>query len=147
MYKFILTTHILAAAIWTGGHLVLTLGFLPKALRSKNHDIINQFESKFEVIGIPSLIIQIITGIWLTFHYLPKISMWFTFDNHISTHISVKWILLLFTLALAIHARLRLIPRLSGDNLVFLAIHIIAVTTLSVLFVIVGVGIRTGGIF
>ncbi|MEC7730094.1 MAG: hypothetical protein VX497_02305 [Candidatus Neomarinimicrobiota bacterium] len=28
--------HIIAAAIWTGGHLVLAIGFLPKALKDQD---------------------------------------------------------------------------------------------------------------
>ena len=28
--------HLLAATIWVGGHLVLALGFLPKALKNKD---------------------------------------------------------------------------------------------------------------
>ena len=55
-------------------------------------------------------------------------------------------ILLVLTLALALHARLRIIPRLSPERLPTLALHIVLVTILAVLFVVVGVGFRTGGI-
>lgn len=39
------------------------------------------------------------------------------------------------------------LPRLTPERLPLLAAHIIAVTVLGVLFVILGVGIRTGGLF
>ncbi len=55
-------------------------------------------------------------------------------------------ILLLLTVMLAIHARLRLIPNLNAQNLPVLAGHVIGVTVLAVLFVLVGVGFRTGGL-
>lgn len=58
----------------------------------------------------------------------------------------VKLILLLSTLALAIHARWFIIPNLSKENLNSLAFHIIGITTLAVLFVVFGVGIRLGGL-
>jgi hypothetical protein len=54
--------------------------------------------------------------------------------------------LLAATVALALHARLWLIPRLRDDNLPALAAHILAVTILAVLFVLAGVLFRVGGI-
>jgi hypothetical protein len=59
----------------------------------------------------------------------------------------VKLLLLAITVALALHARLRLIPRMDGSNLAVLAAHIIAVTALAVALVIVGVDFRTGVLF
>lgn len=53
-------------------------------------------------------------------------------------HISVKRILLILTLLLAIHARLFIIPRLNADNLPRLAWHIIAVTLLAVALLFTG---------
>jgi hypothetical protein len=49
------------------------------------------------------------------------------------------------TLGLAVHARLRLIPRLSDVTPPTLAWHIRAVTIAAVLFVVVGASIRVGG--
>ncbi len=48
------------------------------------------------------------------------------------------------TLALALHARLRLIPHLSDDTLAPLAWHIRGITALAVAFVVVGAGLRLG---
>jgi putative copper export protein len=56
--------------------------------------------------------------------------------------IPTKLLLLVLTLALALHARLRLIPELRADNMRVLGTHIVLVTALSVLFVIVGVLFR-----
>jgi hypothetical protein len=50
------------------------------------------------------------------------------------------------TIALALHARLKLIPRLTDTTLPTLATHIVGVTTLAVLFVLAGVVFRVGGI-
>ncbi|MBD2425278.1 hypothetical protein [Phormidium sp. FACHB-1136] len=55
-------------------------------------------------------------------------------------------VLLLGTLALAIHARFFIIPNLSAETLKSLAFHIVGVTTLAVLFVVLGAGIRLGGL-
>jgi putative copper export protein len=64
-----------------------------------------------------------------------------------ATTIGAKLILLAITLALAVHARLRLVPRLEEGALKPLAFHIVAITIVAVLMVVAGVGFRTGGIF
>ena len=142
-----LLLRVLAATIWAGGHLILAIGFLPRALRAKDSTIIEQFEVPYEKLGIPALLIQILTGVWLAFHYLPDVSNRFGFNNYLSASITLKFIFLGLTLGLALHARLRLIPNVNEKNMVYLAWHIISVTILALLFVIVGVGIRIGGYF
>lgn len=140
--KFIIFLHIICATIWTGGHLILCLGFLPKALKKDDFSIIEQFESKFERIGIPALIILVITGIYMATIYTNNFFN-FDFSNHQNKHIYIKFILLLCTIALAIHARFFLIP---NKQLKPLSYHIILVTLLSVVFVFVGFSLRSGGL-
>ncbi|MBM2830150.1 MAG: copper resistance protein CopD [Gammaproteobacteria bacterium] len=147
MYKYLLLLHILGATIWTGGHLVLAVTVLPRAVRSRSPEILLQFESGFEKLGIPALIIQVITGVWLAYLRIPSVTSWFALDNLASRLITGKLVLLLLTIMLAAHARIRIIPRLSNTNLNFLAYHIIAVTFISLLFVVLGVSFRTGGFF
>jgi len=55
--------------------------------------------------------------------------------------------LLGLTVALALHARLRLIPRLDEPRLPLLAAHIVIVTLLAVALVVVGASFQTGGLF
>ncbi len=146
MYTTLLVLHILSACVWTGGHLVLAIGYLPQALRNRDPAIIESFESHYERVGIPALILQVLTGLWLANRLLP-FTKWFSFENFLSTHISLKLALLAITVVLAVDARFRLIPNLDQRRLGSLAAHILAVTVLAVLFVIVGTGIRTGGLF
>ncbi len=56
--------------------------------------------------------------------------------------VGTKLLLLAVTAALAVHARLRLIPNLSDDNLSGLAWHIRGITALAIAFVVVGALIR-----
>jgi putative copper export protein len=146
MYSYILLLHVLAATIWTGGHLVLATTILPRVLKEKSPSDLFRFESGYERVGIPALIIQVITGLWLAHNLMPEIGLWFSVGNPISRLIFVKLILLLLTVLFAIDARLRIIPNLTDRNLMSLAYHIIPVTVISVLFVIVGVAFRTGGL-
>lgn len=142
MHSFFLVLHVLAATVWTGGHLILALVVLPKILKTKNIQALTEFEENFEKIGIPALIIQVITGIYLAYSLLPNVSDWFSFSNHISTHVGIKLILLIITILLALDARFRLIPNLSEKNLTSLAVHIFMVTLVAILFVITGLSFR-----
>lgn len=144
MIKWLIFLHLSGAAIWVGGHLILSLRYLPEALKQKNPDSILHFEKKYETIGIPALIIQVITGIWLALLYHIK---WFSFHSTQEKVFSLKLILLLLTIILAIHARLVIIPRLSSDRLGLLAVHIIGVTSIAVIMVYLGISYRFGYIF
>lgn len=144
MYSMFLLLHILAATIWAGGHIVLSVVILPRVLKQQSPQQLLDFESGYEKIAMPALIIQVVTGLWLAHHALPNISQWFDFSNPFSHLIITKLVLLALTLGLAIDARFRVIPALSKHNLLDMAWHIVAVTVLSILFVVVGVSFRTG---
>ena len=144
MYGAILLLHILAATIWTGGHLVLALAILPRVLRERSPARLLEFESAYERVGIPALVVQVVTGFWLAHRVVPELSRWLVFGDPVATLVGVKLLLLATTVAFALDARLRLIPRLSEKTLGALAWHIVPVTIVSVLFVVVGVSFRTG---
>ncbi|MCG3810188.1 CopD family protein [Psychrobacter sp. Ps4] len=144
MLNYILILHLLGATVWTGGHLILTLVVLPKALSSRNIDGLMQFEQLFERVGMPALMLQIITGFWMAYQLLPNIAAWFKLDNDFSILISLKLLLLLMTVLVALHARFYRIPRLSVHTLKGFSINIILVTLFSVAFVVVGTLFRTG---
>ncbi|UCG73585.1 MAG: CopD family protein [Chromatiales bacterium] len=144
MYETLLLLHILAATVWTGGHLVLALTVLPRALKNRSTSDLIIFESGYERIGIPALLIQVATGAWLANRLVPDISEWVAVDDPVSRLVLTKLILLAITVGFAADARLRIIPRLSEETLTSLAWHIIPVTIVSVVFVVVGVSFRTG---
>lgn len=138
--------HTIAATIWIGGHLILSLILVPEAWKKKNHLIISNFETRFEKIGIPALLIQVITGIWMSVKYLP-VNDWFDFSKPMSALISTKLLLLGATLILALHARLVIIPKLTNEKIPLLASHIFMVTIISILFLVVGLSFRLGFLF
>jgi putative copper export protein len=144
MFGIILLLHLLGATVWTGGHLILATVILPRALKHRDVESIRNFENSYEKIGIPALVVQIASGLWLAHRMLPDVSLWFQWHNPIARLLLFKLFLLGITALLAIDARLRVIPRLGPHNLHSLAWHIIPVTVTSVLFVVVGVSFRTG---
>lgn len=144
LYQIALVLHVLGAMIWTGGHIVLTVVVLPSVLKRRSPQLLLQFESRFERIGIPALITQVVTGILMVEPMLRANGGWFNFDNPVLKLVFVKLLLLAVTVLFALDARLRLIPQLTEEKLPALTWHIIPVTIVSVLFVIVGVSFRTG---
>ncbi len=145
MFSLLLLFHVLGACIWAGGHLVLCLAVLPRALRARDPRIVADFERGFEKLGIPALVVQVLTGPMLALHYLPNMADWFRFQSVIADHVFAKLALLTLTVLLAAHARLRVLPQLDESRLHALAWHIVPVTVIAVLMVILGVGLRTGG--
>lgn len=147
MYGIMLLLHLLAATIWTGGHLILAVSILPKVLKQQSPQMLLSFESAYERIGMPALLVQVITGLWLAHRMIPDVSQWLAFNDPVARLIGIKLVLLTLTVVFAIDARLRVIPKLSVNNLTAMAWHIIPVTLFSVLFVVVGVSFRTGWLY
>jgi uncharacterized membrane protein len=59
-FPVLVIIHALAATVWTGGHLVLDLGVLPRALRAQSATPIHAFEETFEPLGLTALAIAFV---------------------------------------------------------------------------------------
>lgn len=139
--KWLILIHVLGATIWVGGHLILSIVFLPKALREKNPQVILDFEKHFERIGLPALFLQVVTGISMALIYVP-FQHWASFETPHHIYLWTKFGLLAGTVFLAIHARFFILPKLTQQKLPQLAFHIVLVTVLAVFFVITGMSFR-----
>ena len=148
-HHILLVLHLIAATIWVGGHLVLAIGYLPKALKHKDFSYIGNFEKTYEPIGMPSLAVLIITGILMAYDYNAGFSSWFSFATPIERVVSLKLTFLLTTVCFAISAQTRVLPKLRKgqlNKLPEMAMHIICVTLIGVLMVILGSLVRIGGL-
>lgn len=144
IYPFVFLLHVLAATVWTGGHLVLAFTVLPRALQARDPQILLAFEARFERIGMPALVVQVVSGLWLAHTLVPDVAAWFAASSPPARLIAFKLLLLVVTVLTALDARLRIIPRLSAQTLPALARRVYLVTVVSVLFVLVGVSFRGG---
>lgn len=147
-HHILLVLHLIAATIWVGGHLVLAIGYLPKALKHKDFSYIGNFEKTYEPIGMPSLAVLIITGILMAYDYNAGFSSWFSFATPIERVVSLKLTFLLTTVCFAISAQTRVLPKLRKgqlNKLPEMAVHITCVTLIGVLMVILGSLVRIGG--
>lgn len=144
LQAILLIGHILGACIWVGGHVYLVLCLLPRILKTQDVARLLAFEQSFERLGMSALVVQVLTGLWMVKRMLPDWSLWLTLDNDLSKLIALKLLWLLLTILVAAHAQLRVIPTLSARTLPLMAAHVVAITVLSVLFLLTGVGFRYG---
>lgn len=114
----------------------------PGALRERDPEIILRFVHPFERIGIPALILQLITGLLLAHRYVPGILPAFDFGDVIHQVITVKLILLLAKGIANAHARFWIIPGPQQNDFPFLAAHITLVTSIAVAMLVMGASIR-----
>lgn len=142
-YPALLVAHVLGATVWTGGHLVLCLSVLPAALRARDPDPVRRFEAAYERIGLPALLLQVVSGLGLAHALLPAPSALLD-GSPMGRVVATKLVLLAATVALALHARLRILPRLDAARLPALGLHIVVVTLLAVGLVLAGLAPRTG---
>ncbi|WP_020563240.1 CopD family protein [Methylosarcina fibrata] len=142
MYSYVLLAHVLAATVWTGGHLVLAFTVLPRALAAQDPKILLDFESEFERIGMPALLVQVVSGLWMAHLLVPDFSAWITASTPQGKLVALKLALLIVTVLTALDARFRVIPNLSASTLPAMAHRIVLVTMASVGFVLVGVSFR-----
>ncbi len=139
-YKTAQLIHVLAASVWIGGHIIILLGYVPRMLRTGSFSELDSFEKVYEKIGMPSLLIAVVTGVYMALALgWPRgpIGWW--------SPITLKLVLLAATVLLAVDARMRIIRRYrqTGEiNLVDMALHITLVTLIAVLFAVAGWMIR-----
>lgn len=148
-HHILLVLHLIAATIWVGGHLVLAIGYLPKALKYKDFNYIGNFEKTYEPIGMPSLAVLVITGILMAYDYNAGFSSWFSFASPIERVVSLKLAFFLTSICFAISAQTRVLPKLRKgqiNKLPEMAVHIICVTLIGVVMVILGSLVRIGGL-
>lgn len=144
MYGVLVLLHVLGATIWTGGHIVLSVVVLPRVLSERSPEQLLAFETAYERIGIPALVVQVVTGFMLAYRWIPDAGEWFNMANPVAHGIVGKILLLLLTVGFAIDAKFRVLPNLSEDNLKSMVWHIVPVTIISILFVVVGVAFGAG---
>ncbi|MBS7253560.1 copper resistance protein CopD [Flavobacterium branchiicola] len=146
LHHFVLVIHLLAATVWVGGHLMLSICYLPLALKKKDPQIILNFERKFEALGMSSLVLLILSGIWMAFDFGVTFETWFSFSGGFEKVVSIKLLLLFLTFICAICAQFFVLPNLNENNIKRMAVIIISVTTIAVTMLILGSTLRYGGI-
>lgn len=144
--NLLLILHLFAATIWVGGHFYLCVAVLPRVLKNRSPQTLLNFEKSYEPIGLPALLVLIITGVWMAYRLGVPVNRWFSFETGIEKLVSIKLILLFITFALALHAQTRVLPKLRNKTLPLMAFHILAVTLIGIAMLVLGSMFRYGGI-
>jgi uncharacterized membrane protein len=141
MMKWLVLLHVLGATIWVGGHLILSLGFLPAAWKQKDVSSLLFFERRYERMGISALLVQLITGIWMATLYVPMKDWWSLQTTH-HYYLWIKIGLLALTLVVAVHARIYVLPGITNARFSWLAFHVILTTLLAISLLFTGLNFR-----
>lgn len=147
-HHFLLIVHLICATVWVGGHLLLWITILPKALKYKEPKLILNYEQQYEALGMSSLVLLVITGVWMAYQFNIPVTDWFSFSSPLERMVSLKLMLLISTVLFAISAQTRVIPKLkyNPDKLPEMALHITGVTLLGVAMLVLGSFARYGGV-
>ena len=146
LHQLLLIIHLLAATVWVGGHLILLLIYVPKARKTNSLDGISFFRKNFEILGMPSLILLLLTGVLLAYDYDVSIDKWFQFKGGIARIVSIKLLLFITTITLALTATKFIFPKLKNEPKPILYVFIVLVTSIAVTMLVLGSLVRLGGI-
>lgn len=143
MEEVLVFLHVLFASVWVGGHLVLALALLPAARKTGDVHSLCAFEERYEPLAAPSLVGLILTGLLLAWWEVrPDGGAWIGFADGLSTLLTIKVLLVVATLGLALDAKLRLGGGPTRETMEAYAWHARTVTVLAVLLLAAGVGLR-----
>ncbi|MCB1601350.1 MAG: hypothetical protein KDI66_15135 [Xanthomonadales bacterium] len=141
----LLVLHLLAAAVWVGGYVFLVLGYAPEALRTRDPRGLIDAHARLQRVGLPALVVVIVSGLWLAWNWLPDSTLWFESSLPIANVILAKLGLLALTLLLLTYLRLRVLPTLMPARISRLALVLSLIALVGVAAAAIGPSFRYGG--
>ena len=144
-HQILLILHLLAATAWLGGHLVLVLGYVPEAIRSRDPRALLDNYQRLNRVALPALLVVIVTGLWLALNWMPDVGLWFDSSLPIAVVILAKLALLMLTLLLVAYLRLRVLTALTPDRIARLGLVFVLLALLALVAAAIGPSFRYGG--
>jgi putative copper export protein len=141
----LLVLHALSAAIWVGGYLLLLLGYVPEALRTRDPRALLDCHERLQRTALPALLVLILTGLWLASDWLPETVLWFDSSLPIAAVIEAKLGLVALLLVLLIYLRMRVLTTLTPDRIRRLALVLALIALVVVTSSAIGPSFRYGG--
>lgn len=147
LYQLLVIVHLLGAAVWVGGHLVLVLGVLPRAKQEGNAAGVLAFEKAYGRLGLAAMVSQLVTGVWLADRWLGGWSHVFSEPTPSTHRVFLKLGLVVATVLVGGYAYHRVLPGLSSGpaGVRRFGVHAWITTVLAVALVVAGASIRIGG--
>jgi len=144
-HQILLILHLLAATAWLGGHLVLVLGYVPEAIRSRDPRALLDNYQRLNRVALPALLVVIVSGLWLALNWMPDVGLWFDSSLPIAVVILAKLALLMLTLLLLAYLRLRVLTALTPDRIARLGLVFVLLALLALVAAAIGPSFRYGG--
>lgn len=144
-HQALLILHLLAAAVWLGGHVVLVLGYLPEALRSRDPRALLDNYRRLNRVGLPALLVLIASGLMLALNWMPQVGLWFDTSMPIAVVILTKLLLVVLTLLLVAYLNLRVLPTLQPQRIGRLGLVLGLLALLATIAAAIGPSFRYGG--
>lgn len=141
----LMVLHSLSMVIWLGGHALLLLGWCPEAWRSGDPRLLVDALLRLYRVALPALLVSIVSGLWLAWHWQPETALWFTPDLPASRLILGKLALLFALLLVHVYVWMRVIPTLTPDRIGRLCLCIALQVLIAATLVGVGTGFRYSG--
>lgn len=138
--------HVLGACVWIGGHIVLVCMVLPRAMKRSDPAPIIDFERGYGRLGLGALVIQLLTGLWLAHRWIGEWSTLFSEPTPQAHLVLTKMGVLALTVLLAGFTFHRVLPRIDEQGPRRFALLSGVTTALAIIMLVLGVGIRTGGL-
>ena len=86
--------------------------YFTTSVETKSTKLLFNFEQRYERIGLPALLIMMLTGIRMAYIYNVKIESWFSFSNPVENVISTKLTCLVLIFLFAASAQFKVLPNL-----------------------------------
>lgn len=138
--------HLIAAAVWLGGTLLMALSCLP-ALWSR--DGLPSLPAVFRVaerLHLAALLLLLATGYGLAWHWLPDAASWFQSDLRQANLIQLKWLLMIAAAALSGWARIYLLPVWTPSRRIALSVYLLGNLLIALAMTWLGTRFRYDGL-
>lgn len=147
IYGTLVVLHLLAACVWLGGHVLLASVLKQGVLDGRNPDTIYRIESLYDRVGVPALVVQLFTGLFLAYLHVPDVGQWLAFDGPMGRLIGLKLFLQALALGIALDLRVRRFARVGSSGLSSLRWHVALIVLFSAASVFVGASFRIGWLY
>jgi uncharacterized membrane protein len=147
LYTTMVILHLLGAAVWVGGHIVLLTMVLPAAIHEHRVEPLARFERGLGRLGLAALVVQLVTGLWLAHKWLGSWEALFESPTPRSHLILSKLVLLVLLVVVVGYRYHKLLPGLRPDRTGLYTMLTVLAAAFAVMLLMMGVGIRLGGFF
>lgn len=138
--------HLVAAALWFGGALLLALSVLPTLWRRDGLTALPPLLISIDRINLGSLALLLASGYALAWHWLPDAASWFQSDLRQADLIQLKWLLLIAAAALAGWARIYLLPVWTPSRRLALSVYLLGNVAIGLAMTWLGTRFRYDGL-